>query len=168
MLITVFIRTRHWPHPLNYARIDFPFSASTQRTRPNPKPCVTFLIKLFFFYDELLAPRQTPNLEEYPLLAFHDYLGAGIAQWCSPGLWAGWSGVRVPVRDGNFSLHHRVQSSSGAHPASYPMDIKDSFPGGKAARARSWLLTSIKCRGQRMREAIPPLPQYTFMMWFSV
>jgi hypothetical protein len=28
---------------------------------------------------------------------------------------------------------HRVQTGSGAHPASYPMGIKDSFPGGKAA-----------------------------------
>jgi hypothetical protein len=35
----------------------------------------------------------------------------------------------------NFSLHHRVQNSSGAHPASYPMGTRGSFPGGKAARA---------------------------------
>jgi len=36
---------------------------------------------------------------------------------------------------GNFSLHHRVQTGSGAHPASYPMGIRGSFPGGKAAGA---------------------------------
>jgi hypothetical protein len=30
-------------------------------------------------------------------------------------------GVRFPARAGNFSLRHRVQTGSGAHPASYPM-----------------------------------------------
>jgi hypothetical protein len=29
--------------------------------------------------------------------------------------------VRFPLGAGNFSLHHRVQNGSGAHPASYPM-----------------------------------------------
>jgi len=58
--------------------------------------------------------------------------GAGIAQWYSAGL-----------RAGNFSLHHRVQTGSGAHPASYPMGTRGSFPGGKAAGTWSWPLTSI-------------------------
>jgi hypothetical protein len=31
------------------------------------------------------------------------------------------SGVRFPAGAGNFSLNHRVQNGSGAHPASYPM-----------------------------------------------
>jgi hypothetical protein len=31
-------------------------------------------------------------------------------------------------------LHHRVQNGPGVHPASYPMDTRVSFPGGKAAR----------------------------------
>jgi hypothetical protein len=35
----------------------------------------------------------------------------------------------------DLSLHHRVQTVSGAHPASYPMGTKGSFPGGKAAWA---------------------------------
>jgi hypothetical protein len=43
------------------------------------------------------------------------------------------SRVRVPARAGNFSLHHRVQNGSGAHPASYPMGTRGSFPVGKAA-----------------------------------
>jgi hypothetical protein len=42
------------------------------------------------------------------------------------------SRVRFPAGAGNFSLHHRVQNGSGAHPASYPMGTKGSFPGGKA------------------------------------
>jgi hypothetical protein len=45
------------------------------------------------------------------------------------------SKVRFPVRAGNFSLHHLVQNGSGAHPASYPMGSRGSFPGDKAAEA---------------------------------
>jgi hypothetical protein len=43
--------------------------------------------------------------------------------------------VRLPVGVGNFSLHHRVQTGSGAHPASYPLGTGGSFPGGKVAGA---------------------------------
>jgi hypothetical protein len=59
--------------------------------------------------------------------------GARIAQLCSTGLRAGWSGVWVPVGAGNFSLHLRVQTGSGFHPAFYPMGTRYSFPGDKAA-----------------------------------
>jgi hypothetical protein len=45
------------------------------------------------------------------------------------------SRVRFPTAAGNFSLHHRVQNGSGAHPASYPMGTRCSFLGDKAARA---------------------------------
>jgi hypothetical protein len=78
------------------------------------------------------------------------------------------SRVRFPAGAGNHSLHHRVQNSSGAHPASYPMGTRGSFPGGKAAGAWSWPLSSISCRGQRMSGAIPPLSQYAFMAWCLV
>jgi hypothetical protein len=53
------------------------------------------------------------------------------------------SKVRFPAGAGNFSLHHRLQNGSGAHPASYPMGTRGSFPGGKAAGAWNWPLTSI-------------------------
>jgi hypothetical protein len=43
------------------------------------------------------------------------------------------SRVRFPAGAGNFSLHHRVQNGSGAHPASYSMCTRGSLPGGKAA-----------------------------------
>jgi hypothetical protein len=43
------------------------------------------------------------------------------------------SRVRFPAGAGNFSLNHRVQNGSGAHPASYPMGTRGSFSGGKAA-----------------------------------
>jgi hypothetical protein len=88
-----------------------------------------------------------------------------IAQWYRAGLRAGWSGVWVPAEAGNFSLHHRVQTGSGAHPASYPLGTKDSFPGVKhpAREAdHSPHLVSI-----RLREVVPPLPQYAFVVWRS-
>jgi hypothetical protein len=54
------------------------------------------------------------------------------------------SRVRFPAGAGNFSLHHRcIQNGSGAHPASYPMGTRGSFPAGKAAGAWSWPLTFI-------------------------
>jgi hypothetical protein len=53
------------------------------------------------------------------------------------------SRVRFPAGAGNFSLHHRVQNGSGAHPASYPLGTRGSFLGGKAAGAWSWPITSI-------------------------
>jgi hypothetical protein len=51
-------------------------------------------------------------------------------------------GVQFPAGAGNF-FHHRVQTGSGAHSASYPMGTRGSFPGGKAAGSWSWPLTSI-------------------------
>jgi len=50
----------------------------------------------------------------------------------------GWMlGVRVPTGVGNFSLHHRVQNGSGAHPA-YPIGTRGCFNGSKAAGAWGW------------------------------
>jgi hypothetical protein len=68
--------------------------------------------------------------------------GVGKAQSVSRRA-MGWKvGVRFPVKETFFSLHS-VQTSSGAHPASYLMGTGDSLPGGKAAGAWSWPLTSI-------------------------
>jgi hypothetical protein len=44
---------------------------------------------------------------------------------------------RPRVRSSGFSLLHFVQTSSGAHPASYSMGTGGSFPKSKAAGARS-------------------------------
>jgi hypothetical protein len=46
--------------------------------------------------------------------------------------------VNIPVGARNFSLHRRVQNGSGAHPTTYPMGTRGSFPGGKAAGEWSW------------------------------
>jgi hypothetical protein len=55
-----------------------------------------------------------------------------VAQWYSAGLQVDDRGVRVLAGAGNFSLHHRVQTGSVAHPASYPMGTRGSFPRGNA------------------------------------
>jgi hypothetical protein len=48
----------------------------------------------------------------------------------------GWTaGVRFLAERRDLSLLHSVQTGSGAHLASYPMDTWDSFPGGRAAGA---------------------------------
>jgi hypothetical protein len=83
-------------------------------------------------------------------------LGYGLDGWGSR--------VRFSAGAGNFSLHYRVQNGSGAHPASYPVGTRGSFPGDKAARARSWPLTSIQCRGQECVE----LYLHVFMVWYLV
>jgi hypothetical protein len=41
------------------------------------------------------------------------------------------SRVRFPAGAGNFSLHHRVQDGSGAHPVSYSMRSRGSLLGVK-------------------------------------
>jgi hypothetical protein len=51
----------------------------------------------------------------------------------------GWMiGVRFPAEARDFSLLHSIQTSSGTHPASYPMGTKGPFPGGKATGAWNW------------------------------
>jgi hypothetical protein len=51
------------------------------------------------------------------------------------------SRVQFPAEAGNFSLHHRVQNGSGAHPASYSVGTRGSFLGGKVAEEWIWPLT---------------------------
>jgi len=59
--------------------------------------------------------------------------------WClvkdAQGKFYRGSRIRFPEGAGNFSLHHRVQDGSGAHPTSYLMVIRGSFPGVEAAGA---------------------------------
>jgi hypothetical protein len=63
------------------------------------------------------------------LLRLKHFLGLGY------GLDDRGSRVRFRAGAGNFSLHHRVQNGSGAHPASYLMGTRGSFTEGKAAGA---------------------------------
>jgi hypothetical protein len=58
-----------------------------------------------------------------------------MAQSLGYGMYDGGSRIPFPAGAGNFSLHHRVQNGSGAHPASYKMGWWGSFPGSKAVAA---------------------------------
>jgi hypothetical protein len=60
-------------------------------------------------------------------------LGAGELSGMVLGYGVDDRGVRIPAGAGNFFLHHRVQTGSGAHPSSYPVVTAGSFPGDKAA-----------------------------------
>jgi hypothetical protein len=51
--------------------------------------------------------------------------------------WAGISGVLFLSQARNFSLLQNAQTGSEAHPASYSMSIRISFPGRKAVGAQS-------------------------------
>jgi hypothetical protein len=70
-------------------------------------------------YNTVLLQRDTLTILIFPSYGLNDRV----------------SRVRLLAGAGNFSLHHRVQNGSGAHPSSYPMGTRGSFPGGKAAGA---------------------------------
>jgi hypothetical protein len=58
-------------------------------------------------------------------------------------LWAGWSGVRVSAGAENICLHHRVQTGSRTHPASYPVGDQGLFAWGQTTESWSWPFTWI-------------------------
>jgi hypothetical protein len=68
----------------------------------------------------------------------------------------------IPGRERDFSLHHSVDTGSGAHPASYTMGTKGFFPRGKEARDWSSPLTTIYHSGQEWL-SYTSTPIYIFM-----
>jgi hypothetical protein len=97
-----------------------------------------FFFPSFFPFCNFYIPYQT--------LCLCFFLSSVImvpgTQWYSARLQAGWWGVWVPAGTGKFSLHHHIQTGSGAHTASYTVGIRGSFPGGKASGSWSWPLLS--------------------------
>jgi hypothetical protein len=75
------------------------------------------------------------------------------------------SRVRIPAGAGNFSLHHRVQTGSGAHPACYPMGTGGSFPGVKRLGCEADLHLVPRSKNEWRYTSTP---QYAFMAWCSV
>jgi hypothetical protein len=73
--------------------------------------------------DQVLHPYSTVGKSHDSSVSI--VLGYGLDDWGSR--------VQFLAGAGNFSLHHHVQNSSGAHPVSYPVGTRGSFPGGKAA-----------------------------------
>jgi hypothetical protein len=89
---------------------------------------------------------KLPHLNKYQFLfltCFYWSRDSSVGTALGYGLDDRDSRVRFPTGAGNFSLHHRVQNGSGAHPAIYSMGTRGSYPGGKAAGAWIWQLTSI-------------------------
>jgi hypothetical protein len=85
-------------------------------------------------YIQLDTEKECDLLQDGPVLltkSRHSSVGIALGY----GLDDRGSRVRFSAGAGNFSPHHRVQNDSGAYPASYPMGIRGSFPGGKEAGA---------------------------------
>jgi hypothetical protein len=77
------------------------------------------------------------------------------------------TGVRFPAGAGNFSLCHRIQTGSEAHPNSYPTEKGDTFPDVSGTDLK--LTTQIHLAPRlKMSGAITPTPPYIFMVWFLV
>jgi hypothetical protein len=57
---------------------------------------------------------------------------------------------------GNFSHHHGIQNGSGAHPASYLMGTRGSFPGGKSSQGVKLTTPPSIAEVQDCMGAIPP------------
>jgi hypothetical protein len=103
----------------------------------------------FSFYSD---DSKEPLVILFTFVGLHlSSLGAGIAQWCCLDD----RGVRVPEGVGSFSLHHHVQTGSGAHSASYPMGTRalslgiqrpgreaDHTPTSSAEVKNAWSYTS--------------------------
>jgi hypothetical protein len=154
-LITVFIKSFTGDYP------------ELSESIPHSRVTYFFKISLMLSTHVRLYLPSCPNKMYSFIISPICNTGAEIAQWYCAGLRAGWSGVRVPTGVGNMSLHHRDQIGSGAHPASYPMGTRGSFPLGKSGQGVKLTTHLHLVSRPRVRGAIYPLPQYAFMAWCS-
>jgi len=53
----------------------------------------------------------------------------------------------TPGKGRECSLHHHIQTSSGAHLVFYLLGTRGSFPRGEVTGAWSWPLTSVYFQG---------------------
>jgi hypothetical protein len=72
-----------WPWPIqapyvpsSKSHVPFPLLKSYQRISPGQRLCIVFRNMVIFYGEELLALRQTPKLEDHPLLAVRDCIFA--------------------------------------------------------------------------------------------
>jgi hypothetical protein len=82
-------------------------------------------------------------------------LGHGLDDW----------GAQVLAGTGNFFVHHCVQTSSVAHPSSYPMGTRESFPGVKCPGHEADHSPNAKVKNAWNYTSTP---QNTFMAWCLV
>jgi hypothetical protein len=125
---------------------------TTRRLRPED-----YFIIIYFLYGNILLAQNCTFLE---------WRRAGIAQWYSDRLRDGRSGVRIPEGPENFSLQDRVQTESGGHPASYPMDIRAlslriKWPGRETDHS---LLSSIKAKNAWSYTSSPPIRHHDVVL----
>jgi hypothetical protein len=82
----------------------------------------------------------------------------------SVGIETGWTiGVRFPARAGNFSLRHRVQNGSGAHPASYQMGTEGLFAGALSGQVVNVTFHFHLVLKSKNAWRYTSIPQYIFM-----
>jgi hypothetical protein len=148
------------PRPQEPSTVSYPETKESNRYRPDflslvrsfPKPCVTFRNRIQFT-ARICPLRSNPKFEEQFLSALSDFLFSIFVTTLLTfsrdrvvdGNWLRLDDreFRVRVPEGQeFTLLHVVQTGSGVHPTSYPMGTGGPFPGGKAAGAWSWPLTS--------------------------
>jgi hypothetical protein len=89
------------------------------------------------------TPKKTGLCLKYEYLTLCKSHDSSVGIALGYGLDDRGSRIRFPAGAGKFSLHHYIQNGSRTYPASCPTGIRGSFPGGKAAGAWSWPLTSI-------------------------
>jgi hypothetical protein len=69
----------------------------------------------------------------YEIMYYESHYVESVCLYIAEGSMAGFRFLEGQ----DFSLLHSVQTGSEAHPASYPMGTRGSFPGVTAAGARS-------------------------------
>jgi len=75
--------------------------------------------------------------------------------------------ILFPVGAGKFSLYHRVQNGSGAHPDSYLMGSRGSFTGVKRS-GREAYHSPPSSAYVKNAWSYTSTPQYALMAWCSV
>jgi hypothetical protein len=104
----------------------------------------TFNLRLGLTFSSFATRYKINTIDSFLPCILHTsgFFGAAMAQSVQRRATGRTAEVRLPEGIRDFSLLHRVQTSSGASPASYSVGSVGSFPGGKAAGARNWPLTS--------------------------
>jgi hypothetical protein len=77
------------------------------------------------------------------------------------------TGDSNPGGAGNFSLHHHVETGSGAYPTPYSMGTRGFFPGVKRP-GREADRTPPSSAEVKNAWSYISTPEYTFMAWCSV
>jgi hypothetical protein len=91
---------------------------------------------LHFTFYSAFKMSNISNISKY-VLSSHTHTKLSSVMDSSVGVATGYGlddriiGVHFPAGDWNFSLRHRVQTGSGAHPVSYPMDTGALYLGVK-------------------------------------